>query len=285
MSANATPRKAHWLLGALLLSQVLLMSWNARTPGGEQSILRTWVMAVVTPVTKGASWSIDKVTGFFEGFAELRHAREQNAQLREQVERLTQERDEANERAAKQEHLESELGVPVLPRFKSIAANVVSRNVTIWFKRLTIDRGSMDGVKKDMPVLTSLGVVGRVIEVGPNSSLVQLITDRYAGVGAMLRRSRDMGEIKGQENSRCEMKNVSASVDVPIGETVVTTGLDGIYPKGLTVGTVESVDNDANAPWHKILIRPSAPVDKVEHVFVLLIEPRDLKTQEGFKQP
>ncbi len=283
MSSNATPQKAHWILGALLLSQVLLMTWNARSANGEQSILRTWVMAVVTPVTKGASWSVDKVTGFFDGFAELRRAREQNAQLREQVERLTLERDEAAERAAVNQRLASELGLPVLPQFKSIAANVVSRNVAIWFRRLTIDRGSLDGVKKDMPVLTSLGIVGRVIDVGPNVSFVQLITDRYAGVGAMLQQSREMGEIRGQENSRCEMKNVSASVDVQVGETAVTTGLDGIYPKGLTVGAVESVENDANAPWHKIVIRPSAAVDKVEHVFVLLIEPRDLKTQEGAK--
>lgn len=265
------------------MSQVLLMTWNARSANGEQSILRTWVMAVVTPVTKGASWSVDKVTGFFDGFAELRRAREQNAQLREQVERLTLERDEAAERAAVNQRLASELGLPVLPQFKSIAANVVSRNVAIWFRRLTIDRGSLDGVKKDMPVLTSLGIVGRVIDVGPNVSFVQLITDRYAGVGAMLQQSREMGEIRGQENSRCEMKNVSASVDVQVGETAVTTGLDGIYPKGLTVGAVESVENDANAPWHKIVIRPSAAVDKVEHVFVLLIEPRDLKTQEGAK--
>ena len=279
MSTNATPQRAHWLLGVLLLSQVLLMSLSARSPGGEQSVLRTWVMAVVTPMTKGASWTIDKVTGFFEGFADLRHAREQNVRLKEQVERLTQERDEANERAAKREHLESELGVPVLPQFRRIAANVISRNVTNWFKRLTIDRGSLDGVKKDMPVLTSSGIVGRVIDVGLNSAFVQLITDRYAGVGGMLQQSREMGEIRGQDNSRCEMKNVSGSVDVQAGETVVTTGLDGIYPKGLTVGIVESVE------WHKITIRPSAQADSVEHLFVLMVEPRDFKTQEASKQP
>jgi len=283
MSTNTAQHKAPLLLGLLLLLQVLLMSWNARTQAGDQSVLRAWVMAVITPVAKGTGWTIDRVTGFFDGFAELRHARDENVQLKIEIERLTQERDEAVEKAAVKNNLEAELGLRLLPRFRSLAASVISRNIAVWFRRLTIDRGSMDGIKKDMPVLTSSGIVGRVIEVGPNSSFVQLITDRYAGVGAMLQQSREMGEIRGQENSRCEMKAVAASVDVQVGDKIITTGLDGIYPKGLPVGTVESVENDANAPWKKILVKPSAPVDRVEHVFVLLIEPKDLKALEAFK--
>jgi rod shape-determining protein MreC len=128
-----------------------------------------------------------------------------------------------------------------------------------------------------MPVATAGGIVGRVISVGPNFAMVQVITDKHAGVGAMLQSSRAMGEIRGLDNDRCELKNISTSEKVEVGESVVTTGLDRIYPKGLLVGTVESIEADPNAPWHKIVVKPAAPVDRIEHVLVLLVEPKDLK--------
>ena len=140
----------------------------------------------------------------------------------------------------------------------------------------------LDGVKRDMPVATAGGIVGRVISVGPNFAMVQVITDKHAGVGAMLQASRAMGEIRGLDNDRCELKNVSTSEKVDVGESVVTTGLDRIYPKGLLVGTVERIEVDPNAPWHKIVVKPAAPVDRVEHVLVFLVEPKDLKI-EGVK--
>jgi rod shape-determining protein MreC len=108
-----------------------------------------------------------------------------------------------------------------------------------------------------------------------------VITDKHAGVGAMLQTSRAMGEIRGLDSNRSELKNISSSEKVEIGESIVTTGLDRIYPKGRLVGTVESVEADPNAPWHKIVVKPTAPVDRVEHVLVLLVEPKDLKFDEG----
>ncbi|MGH8598265.1 MAG: rod shape-determining protein MreC, partial [Gammaproteobacteria bacterium] len=175
----------------------------------------------------------------------------------------------------------TQLALPTRPQYRELAANVISRDASLWFRRLTIDRGTLYGVKRDMPVVTAGGVVGRVISVGPNFAMVQVITDRQAGVGAMLQTSRAMGEIRGLDNDRSELKNISTSEKVEVGETVVTTGLDRIYPKGLLVGTVESIEADPNAPWHKIVVKPAAPVDRVEHVLVLLVEPKDLKIDEG----
>jgi len=90
-----------------------------------------------------------------------------------------------------------------------------------------------------------------------------------------------MGEIRGLDNNRCELKNVSTTEKVEVGESVLTTGYDRIYPKGLLIGVVESVDADPNAPWHKIVIKPAAPIDRIEHVFVLLVEAKDLKIDDG----
>lgn len=281
MSANTAQQKAPWILAALLLAQVVLMSTNARRPDSEQSVLRIWMVTALAPVVRVADSVFSSVKGAGASYIDVRHAREENLELREKVDQLTAERNKALERAAELDLLRTQLALPTRPQYRELAANVISRDASLWFRRLTIDRGTLDGVKRDMPVATAGGIVGRVISVGPNFAMVQVITDKHAGVGAMLQTSRAMGEIRGLDNDRCELKNISTSEKVEVGESVVTTGLDRIYPKGLLVGTVESIEADPNAPWHKIVVKPAAPVDRVEHVLVLLVEPKDLKIDDG----
>jgi rod shape-determining protein MreC len=276
MSANTAQQKTVWLLAALLLIQIILMSTYARYPNSEQSILRTWVMTAFTPVIRVGDSLITKVTGSVGSYTDLRNAQEENVELRERVEQLTAQLNEARERGTEYETLRNQLALPSLTQYAKLAANVISRDTNLWFKRLTIDRGSLDGVKQNMPVATATGIVGRVISVGPNFAQVQVITDKNAGVGVMLQGSRTKGELKGLDNARCELKNIPATDTVEVGEQIITTGLDRIYPKGLAVGVVERIDNDPNAPWHKIIIKPSAPVDRAEHVLVLLVEQKDL---------
>ncbi len=277
MSANTAQQKAPWILAALLLSQVVLMSTYARHPDSEQSVLRIWLVTGFAPVVRVADSILSSVKGTGASYVDVRHAREENLELREKVDQLTSERNKALERAAELDLLRMQLALPARPQYRELAANVISRDASLWFRRLTIDRGTLDGVKRDMPVATAGGIVGRVISVGPNFAMVQVITDKHAGVGAMLQASRAMGEIRGLDNDRCELKNVSTSEKVDVGEAIVTTGLDRIYPKGLLVGTVERIEVDPNAPWHRIVVKPAAPVDRVEHVLVFLVEPKDLK--------
>jgi rod shape-determining protein MreC len=282
MSANTAQKNSHWWLAALLLIQVILMSANARQPGGDQSILSSWFMAVSTPIAGGINWVISGVVGGVSSYVDLRGAREENIRLREQVEQLTGQLNEARERAAELDLLRANVALPTRPDYQALSANVVARDADLWYRRLTIDRGTLDGVKKDMPVATASGIVGRVVAVGPNYAQVQVITDKHAGVGAMLQNSRSMGEVRGMEREGplCELQNIPSSQAVEVGEPVVTTGLDRIYPKGLMIGTVERIESNPNAPWHKIIISPSARVDRVEHVLVLLVEQRALKVEE-----
>ena len=281
MSANTAQRKAPWILAVLLLSQVILMSTNARHPDSEQSFLRVWLVTAFAPVVRGADAVISSVRDTFSSYIANRHAQAENAELREQIDQLTAERANAFEQQAELKALRNQLALPTRPQYHEIAANVFSRDAVLWFRRLTIDRGTLDGVKRDMPVATAGGIVGRVISVGPNYAMVQVITDKHAGLGAMLQNSRATGEVHGLDHDRCELKNISTRENVEVGESVVTTGLDRIYPKGLLVGTVERIEVDPNAPWHRIIIKPAAPVDRVEHVFVLLVEQKDLKFDEG----
>jgi rod shape-determining protein MreC len=283
MSANPAQRKSPWILAALLLFQVVLMSTNARHPDSEQSFLRVWLVTALTPIVRGANAVVSSVTGVVASYVDVRHAREENVELRERVDELAAERNKALERAAELNSIRAQLALPARPPYRELAANVASRDAALWFRRFVIDRGTLDDIKRDMPVSASGGIVGRIIAVGPNFAMVQAITDKHAGVGAMLQNSRAMGEVHGLDNDRCELKNISTAEKVEVGESVVTTGLDRIYPKGLLIGTVERIEADPNAPWHKIIVKPAAAVDRVEHVFVLLVDQKDLKFTEGIE--
>ncbi|HJQ68360.1 MAG TPA: rod shape-determining protein MreC [Blastocatellia bacterium] len=285
MSASTSQHKAPWILAILLLAQIVLMSTNARDPNTEQSIFRTWVMTVFTPVGNAIDSVVSSITGGVGSYTDVRGAREENIRLKAEIERVTAERNEATERAAEYDRLRAQLALPPRAAYREIAASVVARETSIWYRRLTIDRGTVDGVKVNMPVGTAVGIVGRVIAVGPNWATIQVITDKHAGVGAMLQTSRAMGEVRGRdpEGSTCELQNIHTSEKVEVGETVITTGLDRIYPKGLVVGKVERIENDPNAPWHKIIVAPAAPVDRLEHVLVMLVEQKDLKMEETNK--
>jgi len=279
MSANTAQQKSHWILALLLLIQLGVMSYNARPRDSEQSILRTWFLTIYTPVAGVIDRAVSGVTGAVSSYTDLRGVREENQGLREELDRITAERNAAVEEASRLRALEEQLAIPKSPPYKTLSANVVARDVSLWYQRLVINRGSLDGVRHNMPIATSNGVVGRVINVGPNFAQVQVITDTIAGAGAMLQSSRAMGEMRGTGTNRCEIKNVHSSEPVEVGETVVTSGLDRIYPKGLVIGTIESVENDPNGPWHKIIVAPAAKVDRIEHVLVLLVEEKDLKIE------
>ena len=280
MSANTAQQKAPWILAILLLSQIMLMSYNAKRPDSEQSLLRTWIMTPLSAVGKASNSVLSSITGTIASYTDLRGARAENLQLREENEQLRGDLNRAVERAAELDLLRTQLALPSHTKYRQLAGNVMARDSSNWFRRLTIDLGSLDGVKLNMPVATAGGIVGRIISVGPNFSMVQVITDKQAGVGAMLQNSRAPGQLRGLDNTRCELKNISTSVNVLEGEAVVTTGLDRIYPKGMLIGTVERIESDPNAPFNKIIVKPAAPVDRIEHVLVLLVEQKDLKFEE-----
>ena len=270
-------------MGLLLLSQVILMSVSARRPDSEQSILRTWMMFAITPAVRVVGRAVSGVSGAVGSYTALRGARQENTQLREQIQVLTKQRDDARETGAEDARIRAQYGLASRPDYREIAASVISRDPSLWFRRLIVDRGTNDDVRLSLPVATATGIVGRVTDVGPNYATVQVITDRQAGAGAMLQTTGLMGEVRGLDNGRCELRDISSSKDVKAGEAVVTSGLDGIYPKGLMIGTVESVQDDPNTPWHKIVVKPSAPIDSLENVVVLLVQPKDIKMQESLK--
>jgi rod shape-determining protein MreC len=276
-----------WLLGALLLSQLILMAVTSRhrspDDGSEQSILRSWTLTLVTPIQSGIGSVLSGIGSVWHGYVDLRGVRGRNETLEAENARLRAEIESARAAAAENERLRKELELKPLLKYDSVAAEVVARDATVWFKRVTINKGTLAGVRRDMPVVTPDGLVGRVVAVGLNAAQVQLITDEHAGVGGRLTRSRAAGELKGRDDGRCRFKSISGLDTDLDNDAILTSGLDRIYPAGILVGYVESVKPGAGAVPLDITVRPAADLDRLEEVLVLIVAPQDLATPETVK--
>ncbi len=197
---------------------------------------------------------------------------------------LQQRRQQAEEAARLRELLELK---PLLP-LQTMVARVIARDGTPWYRTITLDKGSLDGVPLNAPVLSSSGVVGRVIERGPHAARVQLLLDQQAGAGARIERSRITGIVAGQGRSgggpgaELVMKYVPMLADVVVGDVVVTSGLDRIHPPGLLLGRVRFVRTGAGL-FKEILVVPSARFDSLEEVMVVTSALPDDTTPETLR--
>jgi rod shape-determining protein MreC len=137
---------------------------------------------------------------------------------------------------------------------------------------VTIDKGTSDRLQTDMAVISPSGVVGRVILPSPRASKVQLLVDRNAAAGAAIQRSRAQGVVVGLGTDELRLDYVPGTADVKPGDLVVTSGIDGIYPKGFVIGTVETVERGAG-PYHEIRVRPAVDFARLEEVLIVLTPP------------
>ena len=158
-----------------------------------------------------------------------------------------------------------------------VAAEVIGKDPSAWFKTIIIDKGEDDGLSKGLPVVIPEGIAGQVIEVSSHYSKVMLIVDSNSAVDALVQRTRARGVIKGESTDQCRLDYVLRKNDVRIGDTIVSSGLDGVYPKGLRLGLVSKVvDHDADI-FHEIIVAPFVDFEKLEEVLVILeIQKHDL---------
>jgi rod shape-determining protein MreC len=277
MAAIRTQReirqRAPWWFFGLLALNVALMTYDARDDSTRQRKIRTVVQSVAYPIQRGASTVGNYFGGLFGGLGELRRASVENQQLRVQVQQMQAELRDTRQKAAQADRLEKLLNLTQQSSYQTVTAQVIARDPSIWFDSISIDKGRWAGVEINMPVVTSDGIVGRVVSTGPLNAQVMLITDEKSGAGAIvgqLGTSNAAGSIKGMgENGLLDMRYVSGLEKVQMGDTVYTTGQDGIYPVGLTVGQVVEIHSGSATQPHTIHIRPSAGLDRLKEVSVL----------------
>ena len=264
-----------WLIG-LLLANVVIMAIDARDSQGQQQIVRVWTQTVATPVQNVSSKAGGATSNFFRQIFSFRSIAAENEQLKQRVAEIESQLHNARLQAAENERLKGLLDLRTQSTYQTLPARVIARDPSVWFNTITINRGTSSGVKINMPVVSATGIVGRVITVSPWASQIMLVTDEKAGAGAVvgqLGESGALGSVRGRPDlGLIEMRYVSGLEKVTLGDYVMTTGQDGIYPPGLKVGEVVDVKNGTATQPHQILIRPGAGLDRLEEVAVLLYE-------------
>ncbi len=269
-------RAPWWLIGLLALN-FALMTYDARDDTTKQRKIRSIVQTVVYPFQRGTSSVGNRVTGFFGSIGELRRASVENQQLREQVRQMQGELRDTRQQVAEAERLEKLLDLKAKSSYETVAAKVIARDPSMWFDSIVIDKGRWSGVEVNMAVVAPGGIVGRVVSTSPWSAQVMLITNEKSGAGAVvgqLGQSSALGSIKGLgESGLLEMRYVSALEKVQVGDAVVTTGQDGIYPSGYNVGAVVEANPGSATQTQTIRIRPTGGLDRLKEVAVLLYHP------------
>jgi rod shape-determining protein MreC len=265
-----------WLVG-LLLAFVVLMSYDARDGMTKQRMIRVWTQAVASAVQRPLSSVGESGAGFFRWVVNLRGAAAENVQLKRRVEEMEIELRDKRAAIDENERLKGLLDLKENSKYGMVAARVIARDPSLWFDTVTINRGRSSGIELNMPVVTAGGIVGRVVATSPWTAQVMLITDEKAAAGAVvgqLGQSNALGSVKGLgEGGLVEMNYVSGLEQVNVGDYVVTTGQDGIYPPGLNVGEVVKVKHGSATAPHVIYVKPSARLDALEEVAVLQYHP------------
>lgn len=162
-----------------------------------------------------------------------------------------------------------------------VAAEVIGKDPSAWFKTLIIDKGKADGLTRGLPVVMPQGIAGQVVEVSNHYAKVMLIIDRNSAVDALVQRTRARGVIKGESTDRCHLDFVLRKNDVRVGDSVVSSGLDGVYPKGLRIGFVsEVIEHDADI-FHEVIVTPYVDFEKLEEVLVVLgVKKHDMASRQ-----
>ena len=259
------------VLGGAILLHVILISAQVNTASGLP-VLSVVTFGSFSEVQRGTMAIIDGVRGMWSGYVALQQVQQENTALRQELQtmqvRLQQERAEAQ----RTDNLRQLLELRDRANLDTVAAEVIAGAASIDFRTVTIDKGSSDHLATDMAVISPAGVVGRVILPTPRASKVQLLTDRNAAAGALIERTRVQGVVVGIGDGMMRMQYVPGTADVKTGDLVVTSGIDGIYPKGFVIGTIDHADRGAGA-YHEIVIRPAVDFSRLEEVLVVRTPP------------
>ena len=253
---------------AVMLGHIILISAQVNSRAGVP-LLEVITFGAFAEVQRGASGFTGTFRNAWNGYINLRGVRAENERLKEQLAALQIQFQQERARAERVAQLERLLGFQNELKISTLPAAVIGAGGTSDFRVLTIDKGTKDGIATNMAVIAPTGVVGRVVTPTHHASKVQLLIDRNAAAGALVERTRAQGIIVGLgEDFFVRMDFVAATADVKIGDTIVTSGIDRIYPKGFVIGRVEVVGN-GNGIYKNVRVRPSAEFNRLEEVLVV----------------
>lgn len=260
-------QRAGYLFVAVIVGHVILISAQVNAKSGVP-VLEQVTFGLFAEVQRAASAFIGGVRHTWTSYVTLRGVNAENQTLKRELADVQVQLQEQRALADRSRSLERLLELRDRLILQTSAAEIIAASVTPDFRTVTIDKGSLHGLKADMGVIAPAGVVGRVVTPTARASKVQLLIDRNAAAGVLIERSRAQGVALGSGEDRLRLEYVAETGDVVVGDVVVTSGIDGIYPKGLVVGRVESVDK--NGAYRQITVRPAVDFSSLEEVLVIL---------------
>lgn len=257
------------LIVLCLVSLLLLTFYIREGDEGPIHTLRSGVSVVTTPVRMAGSLVATPFNALGNVFGNLTASQETLSELKEQNAELTAQVAELSEAKKTAERLESLVGLQSTYNLTSTAARIIGTSSDAWSRTVMIDKGTASGFSLGMAVCNSGGVIGQIVEVSATTSTVQLANDEGAGISAMIQGTRAQGILQGQADGTLRLSYVSTDADVAVGDIVITSGIGGVFPKGLPLGTVTSVEKSDNDVYYTIVVRAQSTAENNEEVLVI----------------
>jgi rod shape-determining protein MreC len=250
-----------------LVCSLALLSANARHPGRVDPLGRAF-LELMAPAQRLSSLITSRIAGIWHGYLSLRGVERENGRLRARLHELERRATHQREIELMNRRLKRLLALQRRLPSVAVAAEVTGRDPSVWFQSLTLNKGELDGLNPGMPVLAPEGVVGVISSTSPHAARVLLITDPNSGVDVLVQRTRSRGIVSGLLEQGAVLKYVKRAEDVQVGDRLITSGLDGIFPKGVSVGHVTHISRKDRGLFLHAEVTPSADASRIEEVLV-----------------
>lgn len=263
--------KKHQLIITSVLLCLLALHITSRTTKGVggTTITARIVSAVTSPIQAGITFTVEEIGTIWISYIYLVGVNKENKILQTDIARLKEENNQLKETLLLNERLTGLLSFKQEIAAASNAANVIGIESAGWVRTITINKGASDGIRRDSAVITPLGIAGRIIEVQPNVSKALLVTDPRCAIDVIIQRNRVKGIVEGTGADRLSLKYVRHEDDIQIGDVLISSGLGGIFPKGMVVGFVVRVEKGDDNFFLSIDVKPGADLRKLEEVLVI----------------
>jgi rod shape-determining protein MreC len=251
----------------LIIANILILSiigqrYPTSGPGG-------FTISLLAPFQEAIASSSRFLKGIWRHYFTLIQVSEENDQLKKQLNRAEEMKNEWVEARLANDRLRRLMGMGKEFTQQVVYAEVIGRDPTAWFKTIIIDKGAKDNVAVGMPVVVPEGIVGQIVDVSGHYAKVLLIVDQNSAVDALVQRTRARGLIKGEFADQCRLEYVLRKEDVRMGDVIVTSGLDDVFPKGLRIGAIDDISGAPNEMFYTITIAPFVDFEKLEDLLIL----------------
>ena len=260
-------QRSGYLFLAVILGHLLLISAQVQSRSGVP-VLEAVTFGIFSEVQRTVSAGMNGVRRVWGGYVGLRQTKSENDELKRQLAEAQIALQAQRALADRARGLEKLLELKDRVSLQTTAAEIIGAAAMPDFRTVTIDKGTRDGLRPDMAIISPAGVVGRIVVPSARSAKVQLLIDRNAAAGALIERSRAQGVVIGAGEDRLRLEYVAEAADIVVGDVVVTSGIDGIYPKGFVIGRIESVEKSGPS-YKRITVKPSVDFSSLEEVLVV----------------